>query len=62
MMEYKILTANVFIELTNKVNMHIQEGWKPQGGVAIVSAQFESYYQAMIRETNKEEDHNIGIS
>ena len=47
MMEYKILEAPTNEELEKKVNEHIQLGWKPMGGVAIVDA---ATAQAMVKE------------
>lgn len=51
-MEYMIVTVSaskVFSDeyLATKVNKHIEEGWKPQGGVTYGNL---FLYQAMVRE------------
>ena len=69
-MEYTVVDYKNIGELIKRVNVLIMEGWKPQGGIAIqqylenISGNYQVYryghYQAMIRETGKEEDHNTG--
>jgi hypothetical protein len=45
---YIILTAGSEKELVDKVNDHIDNGWRPQGGVSVRDI-YPEYYQAMIR-------------
>jgi hypothetical protein len=47
-MKYTIVFGNDMLDLTTKVNEHINEGWKPQGGVCMDN--YRCYYQAMILE------------
>jgi hypothetical protein len=52
-MEYKVIEANKALDLQEEVNRHIQEGWIPLGGVAVVHAStsnYWSFYQAMIKD------------
>ena len=60
-MEYKILTKQYSWDLAKAVQEHIDEGWRPQGGIAINITTMDSYYpspmisnqeycQAMVRE------------
>jgi len=50
-MEYGIASAETTLELKRLVQSLINEGWRPQGGLAIEAHdQYISYYfQAMIR-------------
>ena len=43
-MEYKILSSRSPEELTRKVNEHIQEGWKPNGGHLVVEVHRQKRY------------------
>lgn len=51
--EYRIVSAVADTEdLDTKVNSLIAEGWKPQGGVAIMQHDdnhYDTFYQAMVR-------------
>lgn len=51
-MVYLVLMANDPDELTDKVNLAIEAGWKPQGGVSIMSLGMgmRQYAQAVIKE------------
>ena len=52
-MEYKVIEANKALDLQEEVNRHIQDGWVPLGGVAVVFSSTSNYwwfYQAMIKE------------
>ncbi len=58
-MEYTIiLSTNSTLDLMSQVNEHIKKGWKPQGGVSVVSHVFLAidhnpmiaYLQAMVKE------------
>jgi len=51
-MEYKIVTQKYYQDLENEVNNLIKNGWKPQGGVAILYDSENGrteYYQAMVK-------------
>lgn len=49
--EYKVVAEHNIDSLIEKVNKLIQEGWKPQGGIAArVVGLPVSLFQAMIRE------------
>ena len=58
-MEYLILVTCGAIELSNCVNLHIKDGWKPQGGVSISEtarpgcALLKKYAQAMVKVDDK---------
>ena len=47
-MEYTILAAPDNLELIEKVQQYISQGWRPLGGVG--GAAYVVLYQAMIRE------------
>lgn len=53
-MEYRIVVHNVtsnFIDFVLEINTRMKEGWKPQGGLAILKDREDIYfYQAMIKE------------
>lgn len=57
MIEYQVLKAENFEDLTEIVNNWIEDGWKPQGGVATGTSSMikvEILYQAMVKEEDKE--------
>jgi hypothetical protein len=45
---YKIVTASRHELLSQRVNEFIEQGWIPQGGVAV--DEFRGFYQSMIKE------------
>lgn len=48
--DYKILSSRTIGDLIDEVNMHIQDGWTPIGGVAINPFVTQNtFVQAMIR-------------
>jgi cobyrinic acid a,c-diamide synthase len=50
-MEYCIVKENAVGQFTDEVNRLLKEGWKPQGGVAVIwDEAYTYYYQAMIRD------------
>lgn len=53
-MEYTVVKENNLDELIRKVTALIEQGWKPQGGIAaaIIApiAKIYIFYQAMIKE------------
>lgn len=44
--KYKILISQEIADLENKVNHFLNNGWKPQGGIAISNG---NYFQAIYR-------------
>ena len=52
MMEYRILVGRLSGELEGKVHRLVEDGWIPQGGVAVTVDEYDSqtFYQAMIKE------------
>ena len=46
---YKVLTAASQEELSNKVNVLMDYGWSPEGGMTIDESKTERYTQTMIR-------------
>ncbi|HXI24225.1 MAG TPA: DUF1737 domain-containing protein [Pyrinomonadaceae bacterium] len=48
-MKYTIVEGSNVKELVEKVNKAIQEGWKPQGGMACKGSDYDRVYQAMVR-------------
>jgi hypothetical protein len=51
-MEYKVIEANKALDLQEEVNRHLQDGWVPLGGVAVVFSSASNYwwfYQAMVQ-------------
>jgi len=51
-MEYTVISTGDLKELIAKVNEHIRDGWRLQGGVA-VTTQWHSFNQAMVRDSDK---------
>jgi hypothetical protein len=48
-MEYTVIDAINLNELVRKITEWMDQGWRPQGGVA-VGSNGGNFYQAMIRE------------
>ena len=49
-MKYTVVRTRKLNELIEQVNLLIQEGWKPQGGICESTYQGSAeYYQAMIK-------------
>ena len=55
---YKVLTAASQEELSNKVNVLMDYGWSPEGGMTIDEGKTERYTQAMIRMTEDNSDNS----
>lgn len=54
--EYTILSNSSYAALSGEVMIKLDEGWKPQGGVAVGLYNDEKLYaQAMIRGLNDEQ-------
>ena len=50
-MKYKILEEKYLFSLEEKVNKHIEGGWRPHGGVSFTPIGFsDKYLQAMVKE------------
>jgi hypothetical protein len=47
--QYKILSAFSQEELSNKVNVLMDYGWSPEGGMTIDESKTDRYTQTMIR-------------
>jgi uncharacterized membrane protein len=58
-MRYRVIEAKDVEGLEQDVNEHIEDGWKPLGGVAVVNSQANTYawwfYQAMVRADGRDE-------
>ena len=58
-MRYRVIEAKDVEGLEQDVNKHIEDGWRPLGGVAVVNSQANTYawwfYQAMIRPNDPDE-------
>lgn len=55
-MEYKVCTCGTIPELVEKVNLHIKDGWIPQGGFELVFSTVAGKgvaCQAMIKTTEQ---------
>jgi hypothetical protein len=50
-----VISTGELKDLIARVNEHIRDGWRLQGGVA-VTTQWISYNQAMVRGFNEAED------
>ncbi|MDV3537954.1 hypothetical protein CMU94_02305 [Elizabethkingia anophelis] len=46
-MEYKVISNSNLNELEKEINDYLTKGWKPQGGVCLVSF---SFYQAIVKD------------
>lgn len=46
---YKVVSAPSQEELSNKVNVLMDFGWSPEGGMAIDEGKVERYTQTMVR-------------
>ncbi|WP_082438597.1 DUF1737 domain-containing protein [Nonlabens sp. YIK11] len=47
MKEYKILTSNTINGIQEYVTTYMNDGWKPQGGIRMISS---VWHQAVIKE------------
>ena len=51
-MEYCIVNHDAVVKFTAEVNRLMEEGWRPQGGVAVIwDEAYTYYYHAMVRDT-----------
>ena len=50
-LEYTILKGNSFEKLVEEVELKIQEGWVPQGGISVANGTNFIFAQAMIRKS-----------
>jgi hypothetical protein len=53
-MEYTVIEGTSTLNLEHQVNLHIQKGWIPQGGIYSIHIdrkydEIYKYYQAMIK-------------
>ncbi|MDP0487159.1 DUF1737 domain-containing protein [Leuconostoc mesenteroides] len=48
-MKYIVLKAKSTFDLEKVVNLHIESGWMPTGGVVVQGRNHYLYYQAMIK-------------
>ena len=55
---YKVLSAPSQEELSNKVNVLMDYGWSPEGGMTIDESKTERYTQTMIRMIEGTSDNN----
>lgn len=55
---YKVLTAPTQEELTNKVNVLMDYGWSPEGGMIIDEGKIDRYIQTMVRMTESNSGNN----
>ncbi|MEL7627313.1 MAG: hypothetical protein AAGU15_10720 [Anaerolineaceae bacterium] len=65
-MKYKIVQAkneyNAPYLLTEKVNLLIQKGWKPLGGIStLLTPNYFFYFQTMVKEDDSSEDEELNI-
>ena len=56
--QYKVLSAPSQEELANKVNVLMDYGWSPEGGMTIDEAKTERYTQTMVRMTESNSGNN----
>ena len=57
-MEYSIVEGLNVRDVIRKVNLKIEEGWKPEGGIALTKEALPQspnsrFFQAIIKETKK---------
>lgn len=52
-MRYIVLKAESPFDLEKVVNLHIESGWIPTGGITIQGEYSFLYYQAMIKQTDE---------
>lgn len=52
-MKYIVLKAKSPFDLEKVVNLHIESGWIPTGGISIQGEYSFPYHQAMIKQTDK---------
>jgi hypothetical protein len=48
-MEYTVIATGDWRELIAKVNEHINNGWRPQGGIS-TTVEYRTYAQALVRD------------
>lgn len=52
-MRYIVLTAKSTFDLEKVVNLHIESGWIPKGGITVQGQYHYLYHKAMIKQTDK---------
>jgi hypothetical protein len=55
---YKVVSAPSQEELSNKVNVLMDFGWSPEGGMTIDEGKTERYTQTMVRMVEGNSDNN----
>lgn len=51
-LEYTVVKASSAKKMSEEVNVKMEEGWRPQGGVSVANATEIVYLQAMILKPN----------
>lgn len=56
--QYKVITAPSQEELMNKVNVLMDYGWSPEGGMTIDEGKMERYTQTVVKVTEGNSGNN----